>query len=125
MRISTWRPLPRVVIVRNAIDPTMDGIDPALLAASREPIVGLEAAHALPGKGEWVMPELIAALKDRDAETRHASGVAQQVIGPAARAAVPALLELLESEADRWWTGDALRAINPKAATAAGITGPN
>jgi len=38
---------------------------------------------------------------------------------------LPALLELLKSEADRWLAGDALRASDPKAATAAGITGPN
>jgi len=115
----------RVVIVMNQIDPTMDGMVPALLAASRDPNVALEVAHALAGKGERVVPELIAALKDRDAETRHMSGVALQMIGPTARAAVPALLELLKSEADRWWAGDALRAIDSKAAAAAGIAGPN
>jgi HEAT repeat protein len=69
------------------------------------------------------VPKLIAALKDKDAETRHFSAVALQSIGPAARAALPALIELLKSEPDRWMAGDALRQIDPKVAAGADNAG--
>jgi HEAT repeat protein len=113
----------RVAVVLGAIDLSIDGVVPALLATVRDPksTARVQAALMVARKGEAVVSDLSAALNDPDDETRRLAGAALGQIGTAAAAAVPALIERLKSETDRRWAARALRAIDPKAAAAAGV----
>ena len=97
------------------------------MATLRAPDVEVRvlAAQALGRMGERVVPDLIAALEDTDAETRHLQRGDPGMDGRAARAAVPALIKHSKSKTDGVWAVDALRQIDPKAAAAAGITEGN
>jgi HEAT repeat protein len=82
----------------------------------------LGAIHAEPDR---VVPVLMNALHDTNANVRYYAGmaVAHEEFGPAARLAVPALVELLNdpNEIERGLATNALKAIDPAAAAKAGV----
>jgi HEAT repeat protein len=122
-RDKSGRFSPRIAFVLEGIAPTTDGLVPALVAALRDKDVDvrMNAIRALARVRERALPELIATLKDPDAETRHLCGASLSMMGPAAKPAGPALVELLKSETDHVWAGEFLLQIDPKAAAAAGV----
>ncbi len=73
------------------------------------------AADALARIGEAAIPDLVAALGDRDEDVRAEAARALAKMGPAAKAAVPALIVAL---------GDRHEAVRRNAARALGQIGP-
>src|SRR5262249_49934949 len=69
----------------------------SLLAREEEP-AQQEAVEALSRLGQAAVPELIKALKDDDWQVRNQAAVALGAIGPQAKAAVPALIDVLQEE---------------------------
>jgi HEAT repeat protein len=100
---------------------------PALLAAlkDRQHLTPVRAAEALwfVAKHELAIPMLTGALKDPDPTTRCHAAYWLGRIGPAAKAAVPALVEALRDAGlygASSTAADALKSIDPEAARQAG-----
>ena len=101
---------------------------PALLNALSDPenYVRTEAAPALTHlhrQLDAVIPALVKNLKDSDATVRRMTAFAIGELGMDGKPAVPALISLLKDDdvSVRSWSGDALKKIDPFAATQAGV----
>lgn len=69
-----------------------------LTRALRDPVVSSHAAKALGAAGKAAVPELLAVLRDADANTADAVALAIQSIGPEASEATPALMALFRRD---------------------------
>ena len=101
---------------------------PALLNALSDPetYVRTEAAPALTHLHQQldiVIPALVKNMKDSDATVRRMTAFAIGELGTDGKPAVPALISLLNDEdaSVRSWSGDALKKVDPFAATQAGV----
>lgn len=75
-----------------------DKVVKELLRALRDPVVSSQAAKALGGAGKAAVPELLAALRDADANTADAVALVFQTMGPEAAEATPALMALFRRD---------------------------
>lgn len=112
-----------------AIGPKAKAGVPTLIDASKEPIpmrlAAIDALGKIGPSAEAAVPQLIRFLSDPDFPVRLRSEAALALIGaPAAKPAVPKLLQLYKAEPIEEWresAGEALKKIDPQVAARSGI----
>jgi len=85
------------------------------LAKEKNPALRMEAAAHWGTLGPQGFQALTKLLKDKDSEVRQAALDAVKDIGPEAKIAIPALMELLKDKDVQWDVVSALKEIGPAA----------
>jgi len=98
----------------------------ARLLDNSRPTVRVAGAHHLwrvTGDEKTALPILLKALKDKEHHTAYLALDALRSMGPAAKAAVPAIRECLRDPRFDHWAEEALKAIAPEEAAKLGVRG--